>query len=823
VSNAAPADPRALTRAALRAVEVAADAIPDVEEKIDRVGIGVRLHHAIESLYTALDKDVDDVAHTDGLRVAARILAEVDTMSRRVLADAPSAALVTVLGGLGDALTRLEDAANASARIQLTARNFGRRSFVPPPRPFQASIGVPHLQSVPRGKVVMPIELAASSVPPPPPAPRVRIDRPKTLEQLQAFHEAAKSGALAAKLEEASRVDEPPPPPPPPPELAYEPSIEEGEMQRTLARDCLEDLACLAFLRKPIPSESWLDQAPFEQRLLNNLDAFASFGGVGLPIVSQFHAEADIPDPARAFACSLALGSLEGTDTARVAATMMSKAPPEELPGFATGLWLAPNTSVDEALVDLLEHARADVVAAATRALADRGSFPPGSIALIAAHKEPIVQLALCRALGRCPVAEAAMPVLERLLFEMNGAVDDEVFGAAAEASLRHGVGSVRDLLRQTLAKPPSPRRAQLSAWLLSLTGRPEDLDLLVGNALGSASPLAIRALGRFGHLGAFDALRRLLSAGDEDVVEEAATALELICGSGMIVVSEVPWDVSLPDDIDLEEINAGPIPGRKVEKVVSDRATWKKWWREHGIALDPAGKYRHGHPFRPVQLCDELVDKRTSTARRFDAALELALVAGPDASFAPDDWVARQKERLTDIRGRVVNLSNVVGAWWFAGASTRGITPRSTSSSAAMRAVITAGATPDTAPAALVSADPGTVMDMSSFSPEDLAAMVAFAPAQAAAAAAANLPPPVEDAATALTLLEFAMLAAELQVFPDHAERAFAKYGLTDPAKRAAVNAAWNARIARDPEERAEYHRLHDRAVRHWLSTSTR
>jgi hypothetical protein len=173
---------------------------------------------------------------------------------------------------------------------------------------------------------------------------------------------------------------------------------------------------------------------------------------------------------------------------------------------------------------------------------------------------------------------------------------------------------------------------------------------------------------------------------------------------------------------------------------------------------------------------------------------------------------VARQKDRLGEIRGRVVNLSSVVGAWWFAGASTRGITPR-TSSSAVRRAVVPAN-TPDTAPAALVNADPGTAMDMRAFSAEEVAAMVG--------GAAPPAPPPADDPTTTMTLLEFAMLTAELQVFPEFAERAFAKYGLSDRLKRSVINAAWNARLEKDADERSEYHRLHERAVRHWMSSST-
>ncbi|MFO0590357.1 MAG: hypothetical protein U0441_22635 [Polyangiaceae bacterium] len=69
---------------------------------------------------------------------------------------------------------------------------------------------------------------------------------------------------------------------------------------------------------------------------------------------------------------------------------------------------------------------------------------------------------------------------------------------------------------------------------------------------------------------------------------------------------------------------------------------------------------------------------------------------------------------------------------------------------------------------------------------------------------------PPVS--AAELTLDQYASMCAELAVFSDRQEAVFAKYGLADGRRRAAVDAAWKQRLARFPSEKAEWER------RYWL-----
>ncbi len=827
-------DTRSLGRAALREIEAAADAIPDIEEKIDRIGIGVRLHHVIERVYVVLDRDVDDPAHADGLSLALKGVIEVRALCARASGETPSSPLGRTLIALDVAQRHLEVAGEAAARLQLTLRNFGKRTVAPAQKPFHASLGTPHLQAIARGRVQPPLNIAKASEPPPAPRPPPKIVKPRNLDELRAFQLEAASGALLARIERDEPKEEEPPPPPPARIFAYEPAVDEGEMQRNLARDCLEDMSSLAFLRKPIASESWLDQGPFEQRLLDNLDAFASFGGVGLPIVSGFHAESEVPDSGRAFACGLALASIEGNDTVALAIALMVRAPAPEVAGFAEAFMLAPNPVIDEALVDLLAHARSEVAAAAVDALARRATLPSAAIAPLLARREPDVRLALTRALGEIGDRETAKAALETISRELHGDASIELFAATAEAHLRRGQGEMRERLHAFLADSPRDPRAAVASWLLALVARPDQIELLLGLAAAPTLPW-VRGLGRFGHVDAIAPLIQLLHGDDESLREEAAISLDRITGAMLRTTAEVPWQVTLPDDVDLEIIGAGPIPGRTVEKVVDDPAVWTAWWQTNAQNFDPSIKWRGGQPFRPTHILDELVAKATPPPRRFDAALELALALGEGHEVAPDDWVARQKVRLGELRARVVGLSNNAGNWWFAGAG-----------AAASRRVVGDSASrslsgPASGPPPLGSGRPGALPAMAAmpriehsfFTGDSTTTFRAIRPSEKPSPRIdSSMPPSVApgteqlriaapsslfagDPTSAFTLLEYAMLAAQLQLKPEEADRTFAKFGLADPARRAAVDAAWNARLQRDPEELDEYRRLYERALR--------
>ncbi|MEJ7728297.1 MAG: hypothetical protein WKG00_03700 [Polyangiaceae bacterium] len=186
-----------------------------------------------------------------------------------------SPALGQVLDRLDVARSALSMGAEAVAQIQLARRLELRGSGLradgaPAARPVLASVGTPRLHAPARRLLVPEISLDPLT-PPPEPQPRPKkLKRPKDLDALRALAAAAESGALAAQLEEPDVA-------PPVAEaveagFAYQPSIEEAEMLRRLGRDCLEDVANHRDLRKPNAMESWLDQAPFEQRLLDKAE-----------------------------------------------------------------------------------------------------------------------------------------------------------------------------------------------------------------------------------------------------------------------------------------------------------------------------------------------------------------------------------------------------------------------------------------------------------------------------------------------------------------------------------------------------------------------
>jgi hypothetical protein len=92
-----------------------------------------------------------------------------------------------------------------------------------------------------------------------------------------------------------------------------------------------------------------------------------------------------------------------------------------------------------------------------------------------------------------------------------------------------------------------------------------------------------------------------------------------------------------------------------------------------------------------------------------------------------------------------------------------------------------------------------------------------ASSPPSAAPPKAASESPvePTNDPTDELSLLEFAYVSAEIRLRPEESEAIFARYGLADPEKRAAVNAAWQARLQRAPDELTQFMAIYARVVR--------
>ncbi|WP_437760545.1 hypothetical protein [Sorangium sp. So ce1389] len=667
--RAAPAEPGKNAAAlAQRAVEDVLSLVPEIPLQMDRAGVGDRLRRAVQCAYAVLDSDVLAPVHHDGLTEAAALVREARALlvcagDRR---EEPS--LDRALDGLDLAASALVMGARAVAQIQLARRSElsggGRRSSEPPrERPFRASQGTPSLHAFARRPLVPELSLDPS-VPPrePQPAPR-KLKPPATLDALKAFAAAAATGELEKKLgEDAAEV--PDAPAAAPPRFVHEPAVEEAEMLRRLGRDCLEDIAIHRDLRRPNAIETWVDQEPFEQRLLDNLDCFASVGAAALPLVSLYFAEAKAPDPGRAFAVALTFGSIEGRDTVGAAVATLKHSAPETYPGWIEGLRLAPNPEIDAAMAELAAGSRVPLAAVALEVLALRQSAPFELASRLAWSARPELAERAVRALAVAGPRDEAIAVIEGVLARTDS---DAVFLAGAEAAMRRGHGPARSLLRATLSGRAGPARAAGAAWLLCLGGHEADLEPLLACVAAAPTAQLARGLGRFGHVGALGFLVSLLGSGDELLVGAAAEALERITGAGLRETVEEPWEVELPPEAAAAvEADALPIPVRKVEKVVTDPVRWEHWRRRNARRFDPEVRTRGGRPFTVQSLVDELEATSTPPPRRHEAALELWIATGMISAFSADDWVARQRAHLAELRDRVSSANFPAGRWGF-------------------------------------------------------------------------------------------------------------------------------------------------------------
>lgn len=658
-------------RAARAAIEEALFLFPEIAVDFDRAGIRDQLLRAVQHTYTVQDNGALTLVHLMGLGEGAAIVEESRQLLERAAEGAAEGALGRALGRLDAAAAALRHGADEVSLHQLEHRDqiaLGPLSAAMPlPRPFRASRDTPQLHALTRQPMVPHIFVdPAAPLPASAPPLAAVVPRPATLDELQQFAEDGVSGALAARV-----LDEPPPAAETAVTedlgLVYSPAVEELSLYRRLGRDFIEDIANLRNLRKPNALESWLDQGPFEQRLLEKLDAFAALGGVALPVVPLFHAEAKMPDPERAFAVALVLGCIEGSDTTGAAVMTMKQSAPEELPGWFEGFWLAPSPAVDVAMSDLCASERPELVALGLDVLRARGRISDDLVASLLARAEPGIAQRVARALATALPRREAIDHLEHICATTD---DDELFLAAVEALLQRGHRPALDVLRLAAS---SRARGATALPLLCLVGRAGDVDHLIGAARSDPSVRLLRGLGRFGHLESLGALVALLGHEDGEIVSAAAEALDLITGAELREIVEEPWEVELPPEA--AEAGGIPVPTRKVERIVTDPERWSAWVRDSARHLEAKVKLRGGVPFTPMQIIDELEAKSTPPERREEAALELALVTGFSSTFSPHDWVARQKQHLAELRDHVSRTAFAPGAWAFGGAShpTRG------------------------------------------------------------------------------------------------------------------------------------------------------
>jgi hypothetical protein len=667
-TSASPA--HAASRDARARLDRAVAALRLVPIRFDRAPVADALRRAMTAIFVAIDTDVDAIAHDEAVEESARsIAAAIALLSPIALKNDLGGALRSVLVELEEARVSMSGAADALASLRLTRRRVtrgGRDSNAPQTfAPLRASVGVPRVHAFARARLIE--QLGVDPVVPIAERRRKKRGVPMPAEALRALADAAKRGEGAA----AMLGPEPTPP------AATPPAVEarEHEEVRRIAEDCLSDLGSLGLLRAPGPTEKWTDAGPFEQRLLDLLDAFASLGADVMPLLPLHVAESPAPDPARAFAATFVLGCFAGVDAASAAVDLLVRVAPEALAGARDGIALASSADVDAAIVERLtsalpDDARARLIEAL---LARHATFPIdalGDVLGADASLRPLLARAVDAAAMPAADAIALLEDLRDLEHEPAAAFADDTFFAATEALLRRGHARSRERLRRAVEAEGA--RADRAAALLCLCGGADDVTRLVRRFTEAPSPRLARALGRFGHVDALPSLLAALSqsttkqADSDDASErvdvsgDAADALARITGAPLFEIVEVPWGEGAPPPIEGE----APRPTRKVRVPSRDPAAWSAWLARDARSLDRKLRHRHGQALHPRQLVDELLAEETSAIDRREAARELAFAGVTPRLHRVDDWVARQRASLAALREELERLRVSAGRW---------------------------------------------------------------------------------------------------------------------------------------------------------------
>jgi hypothetical protein len=665
-----PSPAHALARDARAALEDALLSLASIEAPFDREGARDRLLGAIAHATTALDTGPLAPAHLAALAEGEARAREAIALLAAIAGGTPALATAP----LAVAAAALREGHELAVREQLARRDELHGDAIvdaPAARPFRASEGVPALHGFARAPILPRVDVGAS--PPAPLEPPPRVAPPRTLAELDAFARAASSGALASRAAAAlAFAEEPTEGAPAPLPLPYEPACEEVEVLRRLARSLLEDVAGARALRIPSPIETWVDQARSEARLLASLDALASIGPSALPVALLFHAEAPAPDPGRAFAVAVTLGSIEGHDAAHAVALLARQSAPEERRGFVDGLALASSPAIDEAVARLaVSAAPPAIVALALDVLHRRGATPDDVARRLAWRTEPAIAWRAARALGSSLPHDEAVVRLDAMI-EAGG--DDDLRIAAIEAELRRGHVAAIERLRAIVDGPPSPLGARAIA-LLALVGDGDDVGRMARALEAAPTPELARAIGRFGHVGLVPQLLALVERGADDLGLAAAEALARLLGAGPREEVEATWDLGVPLDPALAAM--ATLPRRRVVRAAADARAFREVLAARAGAIDPRRKLRRGAPLTALAIVDEIAEPTTPPPDRVEAARELALLAPEIAPIDLDGWVARQLAELAAARALLGRTPRASGAFYREARSAAAIAPR--------------------------------------------------------------------------------------------------------------------------------------------------
>lgn len=619
--------------------------------RVDRGPVLAALGGALSALAQLDRSGYDDLDHLDVLRAAVAAAGRAHGEMLKAEGANGSAGLSVSLSGVFDALSRVVEP-TIDRVVARQDRLLRRRVEAPPPKPdlavFATSDGVPRLFAFERDPLPPPVRTS-------PLASAVRDEEVREIEaegdegEDLAARAAEGPGGILEEPDEEGSLDR---------QVwdGWEQGVDsaqeaEAHALRRLARDAAEDVGSLGLLRAPTGPETAWEPGPssFEERLLANLDAlvalgepFVSSGGEQridvLSVLLEWAGDAMVPDPARAFGRAFVLGCVAGEDTARAAVMSLRQSHPITYEAQRDALSLAPHEGLTPLIERMITEEPAPLVRVGLSVLERRRQASFEVVSPLLSHPDASVRAAAARCLAVTSPAQAAMSLL---LSHAEGEEDDAALAATAESLLvmgsRRGLDLVRRMLAEEVSFPGSlPKGVRASCLrLLSVSGGPPDADLLLGS-LGHDETAAL-SLGWFGDATLVPAMLGALSesaglAARAGFAIALVRALHRITGLGRTATSDPRDSIHVVDP---------PL----------DPGFWARVWQEKREAFAARRRYRFGSVYSPLLTIREAETPEVSTGVRRELLLELSIASRGASRAHVEDWVARQKAALGEMK----------------------------------------------------------------------------------------------------------------------------------------------------------------------------
>jgi hypothetical protein len=515
----------------------------------------------------------------------------------------------------------------------------------------QASRVTPRLLDPSRDLVTpsIPLEMLAEAPPDPDRGVKTLFPPPRvTLAELQALAEANLAKLEALDSDEHAPVpppstSEPQTPAPPPADeverVLFGVAITDYELRLERARECLEDLAMLGRMRRPVPDEPWTSGATSEDRLLTKVDAIAAAGWDVWSALVRLLDDRPLPDPELTFANVFFLSCIAGDDTFDEAMRLVRISDLDDVEMsnmIVDALVFSPHPRVEPKLVSWLDHPDAGRRVLAIEALRRRNAFPAASLDPLSRDEDLRVIASAARAVRSVPDADAYAALPWFLHHD-----DEEVVRAALESAawLRAESGYIR-----AAALVESGKVDFAGAILfVAISGRSDARPLLEARAR-KPSKHALRALGWFGDASHVPLLIERLA----DDAEQAAAlaALERITGASLTEASPEPkyTEDTLP-------FAARTSAYEPPSAALADPAAWTAFWQTHGRRAKRDQLYRWGRPWSVALARHELEHRDFLFRDRELAAMEHNLRGQRRLRFEPHAFIASQRRALEEHR----------------------------------------------------------------------------------------------------------------------------------------------------------------------------